>query len=133
VAIVLLCTVASACSQTAARSPITADQQTKLAELAASPDAPEGLNEALAGMEASEKRRACQDKVAKVANGMQVMGAVGSAVSVAGGMAGSGGKAATKAVAVVQGKIMRARIGQLSACNESADRAAGQPIAPTPP
>jgi len=119
-----LCALASACSQTPARPPITAEQHAKLAELAASPDAPEGLDEALAAVEANEKRRACQDKVDKVANDMRVMGAVGSAVGVAGGMAGSGGKTAVKAVAVVQGKIMRAKVGQLSACDASADRVA---------
>jgi hypothetical protein len=95
----------------------------KLAELAASPDAPEGLGEALASGEANEKRRACQDKVEKVANDVRVMGAVGNAVGVAGGMAGSSGKAAVKAAAVmVQGKVMRARVGQLSACDAPADR-----------
>jgi hypothetical protein len=92
-------------------------------ELAASPDAPEGLGEALASGEANEKRRACQDKVEKVANDVRVMSAVGNAVGVAGGMAGSSGKAAVKAAAVmVQGKVMRARVGQLSACDAPADR-----------
>lgn len=114
---IMLCLVASGCSQTTARpSPITRTEQTKLEQLAAGPDAPEGLGEALAGIEANRQRQACQDKVAGVAQQMKVMGVVSSAVGVAGRMAGTGGKAASKAFAVGSGKVIRGQVRQLRSC-----------------
>lgn len=114
---ILGCALASGCSQTTVNpSPINPDQHAKLAELAAGPNAPEGLAEALAAADANQQRQACQARIDDAVRQMKTVGAVSSAAGIAGGLAGSGGKAAAKAVAVGAAASVRGRLGQLQPC-----------------
>lgn len=79
----LICLLASSCSQTAASPPITPDQHAQLAELAAGPDSPEGLGEALAAVEATRKMQDCRARMNETAGQMKMMGAVNGAVGTA--------------------------------------------------
>lgn len=79
----LICLLASSCSQTAASPPITPDQHAQLAELAAGPDSPEGLGEALAAVEATNKMQDCRARMNETAGQMKMMGAVNGAVGTA--------------------------------------------------
>lgn len=116
--------LAAACTQTAPPPPISPTQRAQLKELAASPESPEGLSEALAGVEAHERRRECQEKAARVAADMRARGLVTQAAAVAGGMGGYAGQKAAKAVAVVQGKAVQAQVRQLQPCDQPAGHAA---------
>ncbi|MCQ8876070.1 hypothetical protein NP945_29950 [Mesorhizobium sp. LMG17149] len=79
----LICLLASSCSQTAASPPITPDQHAQLAELAAGPDSPEGLGEAMAAVEATRKMQDCRARTNETAGQMKMMGAVNGAVGTA--------------------------------------------------
>ncbi|AZV18857.1 hypothetical protein [Mesorhizobium sp. M7A.F.Ce.TU.012.03.2.1] len=84
----LVCLLASGCSQTAASPPITPDQHAQLAELAAGPDSPEGLGEALAAVEATRKMQDCRARMNETAGQMKMMSAVNGAVGTAGAVRG---------------------------------------------
>jgi hypothetical protein len=115
--VVLVCLLASGCSQTTATPPITADQHAQLAELAASPDSPEGLGEALAAVEATRKMQDCRARMNDTVNQMKMLGAVNGAVGIAGRMAGPGGKTAAKMVAVGNARVVRDRLSrQIQSC-----------------
>ncbi|UVK42722.1 hypothetical protein BPNPMPFG_004431 [Mesorhizobium sp. AR07] len=115
-AVMLGCLLASGCSQMTVNPPIAAEQHAKLAALAAGPNAPEGLGEALAAVEAARQMQECQARNNEIVGQMKAMGAVSTAVSVAGGLAGSGGKAAAKAVAVGTAGVVRGRVSQIQPC-----------------
>ncbi|AMY03167.1 hypothetical protein A4R29_29425 [Mesorhizobium ciceri biovar biserrulae] len=113
----LICLLASGCSQTAASPPITRDQHAQLAELAAGPDSPAGLGEALAAVEATRKMRDCRARMNETVGQMKTMGAVNGAVGVAGRMAGPGGKTAAKMVAVGTARVVRGKLSrQMQSC-----------------
>ncbi|MDB5490112.1 MAG: hypothetical protein JWQ58_3827 [Reyranella sp.] len=115
----------AACSQASPPPPpIAATQRAQFSDVAASPDAPEGLNEALAGIDANEKRRGCQQNVARVAADMRARGAVTQVTTAAGGMGGIAGRKAAKAVAVAQGRVVQAQVRQLPNCDLSAKHTA---------
>jgi len=114
---VLASLLACGCSQTTtADPPISTDQHAKLAALAAGPNAPEGLDEALAAAQAVRQMQDCQAGNENVVRQMKAMGAVSGAVGIAGGLAGSGGKAAAKAVAVGTAGVVRGRVSQIKPC-----------------
>ncbi|WP_292139534.1 hypothetical protein [Mesorhizobium sp.] len=54
-----------------------------MAELAAGPDSPEGLGEALAAVEATKKMQDCRARMNETAGQMKMMGAVNGAVGTA--------------------------------------------------
>ncbi|WP_164780398.1 hypothetical protein [Mesorhizobium sp. M7A.F.Ca.US.011.01.1.1] len=113
----LICLLASSCSQTAASPPITPDQHAQLAELAAGPDSPEGLGGALAAVEATRKMQDCRASMNETAGQMKTMGAVNGAVGIAGRMAGPGGKTAAKMVAVGIARAVRGKLSrQMQSC-----------------
>ncbi|MER8447457.1 hypothetical protein NKH52_30240 [Mesorhizobium sp. M1066] len=113
----LICLLASSCSQTAASPPLTPDPHAQLAELAAGPDSPEGLGEALAAVEATRKMQDCRARMNETAGQMKMMGAVNGAVGIAGRMAGPGGKTAAKMVAVGTARAVRGKLSrQMQSC-----------------
>ncbi|ESZ23218.1 hypothetical protein X734_27595 [Mesorhizobium sp. L2C084A000] len=113
----LICLLASSCSQTAASPPITPEQHAQLAELAAGPDSPEGLGEALAAVEATRKMQDCRASMNETAGQMKMMGAVNGAVGIAGRMAGPGGKTAAKMVAIGTARAVRGKLSrQMQSC-----------------
>lgn len=114
--VALAVVLAAACTQTAPPPPITPTQRAQLAEAAASSDAPEGLNEALAGIDANEKRHDYQQNVAWGAADLRARGAVTQVTMAAGGMGGVASRKAAKAVVVVEGKMVQAQVHQLPDC-----------------
>jgi hypothetical protein len=113
----LICLLASGCSQTTAAPPITAQQNAQLAELAAGPNSPVGLGEALAAVEANRKMQDCRASMNETVGQMKMMGAVNGAVGIAGRMAGPGGKTAAKMVAVGTARVVRGKLSrQMQSC-----------------
>ncbi|WP_421915228.1 hypothetical protein [Mesorhizobium sp.] len=109
--------MASGCSQaTTADPPISTGQHAKLATLAAGPNAPEGLKEALVAAQAVRQMHDCQAGNEYVVRQIKATGAVRGAVGIAGGLAGSGGKAAAKAVAVGTAGVVRGKVSEIEPC-----------------
>jgi len=97
-------------------SPFTAAQNSELARLAAGPNAPEGLAEALAAVEENTQRQACMERTRAAIQQTQTMGTVGSMVGMAGGMAGAPGKAMRKTLAIGNAVMMRNSLRQMQPC-----------------
>jgi len=113
----LACALLSACTgQMRPQSPVTAAQRSELDKLAASKDAPEGLKDALAGVDAYEKRRACRDQSSAVARQMQMLGMANAATLTAGRMGGRATTTAAKMVAVMNAQTVKTQVSQLQNC-----------------
>lgn len=103
----LVCLLASGCSQTTTTTPITVEQ-----------NAPAGLSEALAGAEANRHMQDCRARMNDTVNQMKAMGAVTGAVGIADRMAGPGGKLTAKMVAAGAAGAVRDKLSrQMRSCS----------------